>query len=161
MLYQVRSNGSGYSFETSNGSVYEVYFTKLNTLSDYFLKEVGTDDVYYFGIERMTKNKGGNDIFIKRTIAYIIITFFVENQTAVLLFNYSNDNNCIEGRRKIFKKWFDEYSEHTLYQFYQHDYSDKVSLCALYRRHGKNFDKIRNGVKRITMNIGDELDIGK
>ena len=75
-MYQVRSNGNGYSFETSNGSVYEVYFTKLDNLSDYFQKEIGTNDVYYFGIERITENKGGNDIFIKRTIAYIIITFF-------------------------------------------------------------------------------------
>jgi len=160
-MYQVRSNGNGYSFETSNGSVYEVYFTKLDNLSDYFQKEIGTNDVYYFGIERITKNKGGNDIFIKRTIAYIIITFFVSNPTAVLLFNYSNDNNSINSRRKVFKKWFEEYSEHTLYQFYQHDYSDQVTLCALYKRHGRDFDKIRNGIKRITMNFGNDFEIGK
>lgn len=100
-MYQVRSNGNGYSFETSNGSVYEVYFTKLDNLSDYFQKEIGTNDVYYFGIERITENKGGNDIFIKRTIAYIIITFFVSNPTAVLLFNYSNDNNSINAKEKF------------------------------------------------------------
>lgn len=160
-MYQVRSNGNGYSFETSNGSVYEVYFTKLENLSDYFQKEIGTNDVYYFGIERITENKGGNDIFIKRTIAFIIITFFVSNPTAVLLFNYSNDNNSINARRKVFKKWFEEYSEHTLYQFYQHDYSDQVTLCALYKRHGRDFDKIRNGIKRITMNFGNDFEIGK
>lgn len=160
-MYQVRSNSNGYTFETSKGIVYEVYFTKLDKFSEYFLNEVGTDDVYYFGVERMSPKKVGKDIFIKRTVAYIIITFFIENPKAVLLFNYSNDNDYISGRRKIFKKWFDEYAEHSLYQFYQHDYSDKVSLCALYRRHGRDFDKIRNGVKRITMNIGNDLEIGK
>ncbi len=160
-MYQVRSNGNGYSFQTSNGSIYEVYFTKLDTYGEYFLNEIGTSDIYYFGIERMTPKKGGKDFFIKRTIAYIIITFFIENPKAVLFFNYSNDNENINGRRKIFKDWFDEYSEHSLYQFYQHDYSDSVTLCALYRRQGREFDKIRSGIKKITMNFGNDFEIGK
>jgi hypothetical protein len=92
-MYQVRSNDNGYVFETSKGIIYEVYFTKLDKFSDYFLHEVGTDDVFYFGIERIDKKKGGKDIFIKRTIAYIIITFFIENPKAVLLFNTTNRLN--------------------------------------------------------------------
>jgi hypothetical protein len=160
-MYPIRSNDNGYSFETSNGTIYEVYFTRLENLRDYFNKEIGTDNVYYFGIERMTENKGGKDFFIKRTIAYIIFTFFVSNPTAVLIFNYSNDNYSVKGRRKIFKKWFEEYAEHTLFQFYQHDYSDELSVCAIYRRHGKNFDDVRNGIKRITETIDKQFDQNK
>ena len=67
-MYQVWSNGNGYSFETSNGSVYEVYFTKLDNLSDYFQKEIGTNDVYYFGIERITKIKVGMIFLLKERL---------------------------------------------------------------------------------------------
>lgn len=156
-MYPLQSNETGYTFTTHKGDIYSVYFTKLDQLSSYFLKEVDTDNFYYFGIERITPKTKGKDIFIKRTVAYIIIDFFVSNPTAILVFNYSNDDLSISGRRKVFKSWFDEYSEHTLYQFYQYDFSDEVSVCALYRRQGINFDKIRSGVKNAINGLGEVM----
>lgn len=161
LMYLLRKSNSGYRFETITGVEYEVYFTPLNQFE---IRSEGSllheNSLYYFGIERITTKKGvKKDIYLKRTIAFILFQFFTEYRDAVVVFNYSNDGNRIKARRKIFKNWFDEYSEFTLFQLYQHDYNDEVSVCALYRRRGGvKFESLKNDIERFIQNIGIYFD---
>lgn len=161
-MYPLQSNPSGYAFKTYRGVEYEVYFTRLEKFKDYFIEKLNTDEVYYFGIERVSVKTGGKrDIFIKRTIAFLLIDFFVSNPTAIVVFNYSNNDQRVNSRRKLFQEWYNEYSEHTVYQFYRLDFSNEVTVCALYKRNGVNFDNVRSGIKEAVSGIGKQFDENK
>lgn len=160
-MFQVKSSSDGYEFETDRGDKYCVYFTQLSQYDSFVFKtkDLNANNFYYFGVERLTPKQGGKtNIFIKQTIAFILVQFFVDHENAVLVFNYSNEDNLISGRRKKFKDWFDEYAKHSIHQFYQHDYSNEVSLCAIYNRWGGlQFEELRNDIQGYIQSIGPQL----
>jgi hypothetical protein len=160
-MYPLRKTNKGIEFTTSLGVVYNVYFTQLNNLDHYKFKthDLSVQNFYYFGIERMSKKTPSKiDRYLKQTIAFIIVQFFVDNENSIIVFNYSNDQNRIKGRRKMFKGWFDEYSKHSIHQLYQHDYSDEVSLCAIYnRRGGLKFEELREDIQGYIQSIGPHM----
>jgi hypothetical protein len=160
-MYPLRKTSKGIEFTTSVGVVYNVYFTQLSQFNHYQFKSkhLKVDDFYYFGIERMTKKTPSSiDRYLKQTIAFIIVQFFVDNENCIIVFNYSNDQNRIKGRRKMFKGWYDNYSKHSIHQMYQHDYSDEISLCAVYnRRGGLEFEELRDDIQGYIQSIGPHM----
>lgn len=167
-MYQILKTSNGYSFRTINETVYEVYFTSFGhfvteAFEDRHDSLVSKNDLYYFGIERMNQKKGSKaDIFTKRTIAYILFIFFNQYRDAIIVFNYTSDGNRINGKRRLFKKWFDEYSSFSLFQLYQHDYNDDLTVCCLYlRRGGFKFDKFKNDIENFIKNIDHNFDENK
>lgn len=167
-MYQIHKTSSGYSFSTINGTLYEVYFTSWgHFVTDAFEDDsdnlLNKNNLYYFGIERMNEKKGSKaDIFTKRTIAYILFIFFNQYKEAIIVFNYTSDGNRINGKRRLFKSWFDEYSTFSLFQLYQHDYNDDLTICCLYlRRGGVKFDKFKNDIEKIIRNIDNVFDQNK
>ena len=163
-MYPSQKTNEGYTFETNRGEKYLVYFTQLRNW-DHLFKESGIspNKFYYIGVERLTPKRGGKpDIYIKRTIAYILFDFFVSNSEAILLFNYSNSDKRILSRRRRFKMWFDFYAPHTLLQLFQQDFGDEVTVCALYQRHGAlEFDKLRTNIQNLIKNMGQSAGIEK
>lgn len=146
-MYPVQQNSKGYSFVTDAGVTYLVYFTLLEDYEKYIPKNILIDNYFYFGIERTSAKVGCIDRFIKDTVAGIIVRFFLQNETSVLIFNY-NDDGRMQARRRLFYSWFERFSTHTTYQLYQHDFLDCCSVCALCKRTGgKEFDKLRKNIQ--------------
>jgi hypothetical protein len=153
-MYQIQKSNNGYTFTTENNVKYEIYFTLLDNETFSFLNNVHVSNYFYFGIERLSDKIGATDVFIKRTIVFTIVSFFLENEGAVLVFNYSNDSKKLNARRRLFLKWFEEFRTHTVYQFYQHDFSDYDTVCALYKRSGgANFDLMKNSIHQSIVNL--------
>jgi len=153
-MYPIQKTDNGYVFVTEYNVEYLVYFTKVDHLSEYLQSNILIKNYYYFGVERISEKVGCIDPFIKRTIATIIVTFFVENEGSVLIFNYTNAEKRILGKRKLFLNWFREYSTHTLYQFFQYDISDSNTVCALYRRSGgSGFDLMKKNIEDSIANL--------
>jgi hypothetical protein len=151
-MYPIKVESKGYTFETINGVKYLLYF---NPLEPSILNNASTSFNYvYFGIERMLGKSSKKDIFIERTIVFMIVSFFIENPNSILVFNYSNEDDLLLARRRLFYRWFQEYRTHTTYQFYQHDFSNTDTVCALYKRTGgHNFDSIKEDIERAISNI--------
>lgn len=153
-MYQIHQNDKGYSFITENNVEYLVYFTPLPNDGQYLPIDSLINNYYYFGIERISEKTGGKDRFIRYTVASIIVNFFVNNPNIVLIFHYSNGDERLQGRRRLFAGWFKEFSEHTTYQFYQHDFLDYSTVCALYKRVGAtHFDRLRNCIQESISNL--------
>ena len=150
-----------YEFTTNTGIKYVIYLTSLSHLSHLFTgeKRVTEKDFHYLIIDRKDKKIGGKtDIFIKRTVALTLFEFFTQNREAIVVFNYTNLNGRILAKRRVFKKWFDEYSQDTLYRYYQHDFKDEASICALYRRYSShlNFVEVEEQIKNVIIKIAEE-----
>lgn len=159
-MYPITKTNKGYEFVTNSGIRYNLYFTSLDHLSSVKFNNpnLSINNFQYFGIEKMNDINGVKDIFVKRTIASIMYNFFVIDPEGVIVFNYSNTDYKIKSRRRLFKKWIDEYSRISLLQFYQHDFSDEVSVCAIYnRRGGKDFEHIRNDIQSFINSLDDIL----
>lgn len=154
LMYPLQKTKDGYAFETAYGVKYEVYFTFLEDSYNILPNNSNKNNYFYFGIERLSPKVACSDSFIRRTILFTIVPFFLANPNAVLIFNYDNGDKRLNGRRRLFKRWFDEFSIHTLYQFYQHDFQEVSTVCALYRRTGADkFDLIRKNIKHSVDNI--------
>jgi hypothetical protein len=153
-MYQVHQSDKGYLFTTEAGVNYLVYFTRITNPEKYLTKNTLIDNYFYFGVERISAKVGGKDRHIKMTIASIIMNFFINNDKSILIFNYSCDDDRVKGRRKLFYSWFEELSTHTTYQFYQHDFLDSATVCALFKRTGaKEFDLLRQEIKDSLANL--------
>ncbi len=155
-MYQIQKSNSGYTFTTYDNVKYEIYFTLLDRETYSFLNNININNYFYFGIERISDKVAGKDKFIKMTVVFTIVCFFLENEGAVLVFNYSNDSKKLKARRKLFFNWFKEFQTHTVYQFYQHDFSDYDTVCALYRRTGgSNFELMKNNIHQSIINLNN------
>jgi hypothetical protein len=153
-MYLLQKTNDGYAFETARGVKYEVYFAVFEDSYNIFPNNSNKSNYFYFGIERMSPKLGGIDSFIRSTILFTIVPFFIANPNAVLIFNYDNDDKRLNARRRLFKRWFDEFSIHTLYKLYQHDFSDLSTVCALYRRTGVDkFHLIQKNIQDSISNI--------
>lgn len=153
-MYPLQKTDDGYIFETSYGVRYKVYFITFEDSYVLFPKNPYKDNFFYFGIERISPKIGCSDYFIRRTILFMIVPFFLSNPNAILIFNYDNFDGRLNGRRRLFKRWYNEFSTHTLYQFYQCDFGNTSTVCALYRRTGADkFDLIRTNIKQSIDNI--------
>lgn len=153
-MYQIQKSNNGYIFTTENNVKYEIYFTLLDSEMLLFPNNINIKNFYYFGIERISDKVGVKDVFIKRTVIFTIVSFFVENEGAVLIFNYSNDAEKLNARRRLFLSWFEEFRTHTVYQFYQHDFSDYDTVCALYKRAGgANFELMKKCIHESISNL--------
>ncbi len=152
-MYQVHQSNKGYYFfETENSVEYSDYFTEMPETSAYLTQNPLIKNYYYFGIERTSGKVPGKDRFIKLTIASIIVNFFLNNENSLLIFHYTNGDDRLQGRRRLFYTWFKEFSTHTTYQFYQHDFSDHSTVCVLYRRTGATeFDLLRKNQLSMSM----------
>ncbi|MES2593369.1 MAG: hypothetical protein V4608_15910 [Bacteroidota bacterium] len=157
-MYQIRKSDLGYQFTTENNVEYSIYFTLLDHSKFPFLNKTNIENYYYFGLERLSDKFGTSDIFIKRTVVFAIVSFFLENEGAVLVFNYSNDSQKLAARRRLFLSWFKEFQTHTVYQFYQYDFSDYDTVCALYKRSGgANFDVMKNAIEESISNLSNTI----
>ena len=147
-----------YEFTTNKNIKYVVYLTSLSHLSSLFTgqERITEKDFYYLVIDRKGEKTGGiTDVFIKRTIALTLFNFFTQNKEAIVVFNYTNADNRILGKRAIFKKWYEEYSQDTLYKYYQHDFANEASICALYRRFSShiNFAEVEEQIRKVIIEI--------
>ena len=155
-MYQIQKNNTGYSFTTESNVKYEIFFTLLPEELHPSLIQEHVSGYFYFGIERLTDKVGVIDVFIRRTIVFTIVSFFLENEGAVLVFNYSSREGKLNARRKLFVSWFEEFRTHTVYQFHQHDFSDYATVCALYKRSGgTRFELIRDSIHKSVGNLNN------
>jgi hypothetical protein len=158
-MYQLQRNSTGYTFITQSNVEYAIFFTLLKEEFHPFLIRDHVSNYFYFGIERLTDKVGVIDVFIRRTIVFTIVSFFLENEGAVLVFNYSSQEGKLAARRKLFYSWFEEFRTHTGYQFYQHDFSDYATVCALYKRSGGvHFESIRSSIHQSLENLNNIKD---
>ncbi|MCW3103547.1 MAG: hypothetical protein JWO09_1987 [Bacteroidetes bacterium] len=158
-MYPLRKSDTGYSFTTQSNVKYEIFFTLLPEELHPLLIRDHVSNYFYFGIERLTDKAGVIDPFIRRTIVFTIVSFFLENEGAVLVFNYSSTEGKLEARRRLFHAWFEEFRTHTVYQFHQHDFSDFATVCALYKRSGGvKFESIKSSIHKSLENLNSVKD---
>ena len=164
-MYQITISNEGYTFRIPNGNTYLLYLTQpplFNEVSFSFKSTLTKDKFYYLGFSPIIIVNNRNSFFTKRAIAHIVFDFFTENRDAVLVFNYSTEDGKIQARRRLFKKWIMEYSEFSSIQFYQHDYSDEVSVCALYFRSGADkFYLLKDDIENFLSKTSDQIGINK
>lgn len=163
LIYSLKKTSSQtFDFITDSGVKYTIYIASLNSLSHLFIGEdrLSEKNFYYLIIERKSHldTTTSHDLIIKRTIASCLFQFFTENKEAVVVFNYTNGDNKIEKRRSHFYRWFIEYGADTRFTYYQKDFTDIASICALYRRYSAhpNFAEIEDKIKILIEQIGKD-----
>ncbi|MES2680026.1 MAG: hypothetical protein V4635_09085 [Bacteroidota bacterium] len=140
--------------------------SSLSHLSYLFIGEdrLNEKDFYYLIIDRKDREVSPSppDVFIKRTVALCLFQFFTDNREAVIVFNYTNADGKINAKRGLFKRWFDEYSTDSVYKFYQHDFRDVASICALYRRYSAhvNFVDVETKIQSLIIQIATDTSKG-
>lgn len=164
LIYNLTKTSShSYDFTTTKGIDYTIYLTSLSHLSHLFIgnDKISEKNFYYLIIDRKGDDKiiVSKDPYIKRTVMLCLFQFFIDNPQAVVLFNYSNGDNKIKRRRILFKRWFEEYSQDSIFKFYQHDFKDEASICALYKRYSAhiNFVDVEDKIKEMILQISSVI----
>lgn len=163
LIYSLkRTSKETFDFTTDAGVEYTIYLSSLNRISHLFvgLNNLSENNFYYLIIERKSHINvpTAHDLIVKRTVAACLFQFFTENKEAIVVFNYTNIDDKIEKRRAHFRRWFIEYVTETRFTFYQKDYDDFASICALYRRYSyhPNFIQIEEKIKTLVEQIGKD-----
>ena len=100
----------GYSFKTDSGNTYFITFIKYPTISEFL-----SVDVYMMNIDRAddSNHRNGSDNKVRNTILFIIWKFFTLHNDALITIC-----DILDGRqacrRRLFNKWFNEFSRNEL-----------------------------------------------
>jgi hypothetical protein len=154
LIYNLKKTSKEtFDFTSDWGVKYTIYLTSLNHLSHLFIGEdlLSEKNFYYLVLERKSHfdTAKHHDLIIKRTVASCLFQFFTDNKEAIVLFNFTNADNKIEKRRALFYRWFSEYGSDTRFTYYQKDFNDVASICALYRKYSAhpNFVEIEEKIR--------------
>lgn len=134
----VNEDGNEYSFTTSLGFQYSVYF--LPAKEDYFSDYPEMpDDIYLFGFSLLngTDNQRIFDEKIAKTICGILIEFFSNHENVIIFICDSTDKR--ERHRNItFNKWFHHFDVDSLFEkidkVLEYDTLNRYYLSLLYRK---------------------------
>lgn len=108
--YDVFDCENGYCFKTDYGNTYFITFIKYPTISEYL-----SVDVYMMNIDRAddSNHRNGSDNKVRNTILFIIWNFFTLHNDALITIC-----DILDGRqacrRRLFNKWFNEFSGNEL-----------------------------------------------
>lgn len=166
LIYSLKkTSNETFDFITDKDVHYTIYLTSLSHLSHLFIGEerLNEKDFFYLVLEKKSHfNVPVHfDIITKRTVASCLFQFFTENKKAVVVFNYVDTDGKLSKRRNHFFRWFKEYGAETRFTFYQKDYGDFASICALYRRYSAhpNFIEIEEKIRNLIEEIGDQSKV--
>ncbi len=108
--YDVVDCENGYCFETDSGNTYFITFLKYPTISEFL-----SVDVYMLNIDRAddSNHRNGDGNKVRNTILYIICKFFTLHNDALITICDILDGRQ-ECRRRLFNRWFKEFSGNEL-----------------------------------------------
>ncbi|MDO4210582.1 MAG: DUF6169 family protein [Bacteroidales bacterium] len=103
----IQSTNSSVQFATEQGTLYEVGFVQDLSL--------GIDGVFQFFITNVNNSVAVRDEKIRDTVWAVLENFFTENEYAMLYICDVSDGRQT-ARNRLFRMWFSEYANHSLYK---------------------------------------------
>lgn len=104
--YEVHEEDNGYCFYTDSGNTYYVTFIKYPTISEYL-----SIDVFMMNIDRTDEQNhlNGNKNLVRNTVFFIIWKFFsLHNDALITICDIMDGRQAC--RRRLFNRWFNEFS---------------------------------------------------